>query len=446
MGYWPKELFPYLLEGANYVHFGGEIYYRRVGSHTSTQMGSGHFAEEGFKKASFFKNVQFIDDSYVYRTPAHVDVGEEVKKCYEVKVGRKTDGLWGQFFFFRGAGGSDQCTWLDIHKIDNHSIDCIDIYQQPAFQHPSLVNHTLQLKPNYPIRPLNYYASKVSLPWSSSQSCPKGSIPIERIQGNDLFTNNNLVNHTFHKHPHHFLGQREMQQGNDEEVHECYSSSPDKTYGLKATLNVWNPKVEKQHEFSVSQVWLIGGEQMNTLEAGWAVFPTMYGTTETRFFIYWTPDQYKTGCYNLRCPGFVQTNPHTTLDSYLLPISVYGGPQYAIDVEIFKDKITGNWWLRLQGVDMGYWPKELFPYLLEGANYAHFGGEIYYRRVGSHTSTQMGGGHFAEEGFKKASFFKNVQFLDDSYVYQTLVHVDVGEEVKKCYDVKVGRKTDGLWG
>ncbi|MQL93601.1 hypothetical protein Taro_026229 [Colocasia esculenta] len=178
---------------------------------------------------------------------------------------------------------------IKTFEIDNCSIDCIDIYQQPAFQHPLLVNHTLQ--------------------------------------------------------------------------HSLIQAVYDKMYGIKATLNVWNPKVEKHNEFSLSQVWLIGGERMNSLEAGWGVFPTTYGTTETRFFIYWTvileymvfnflhhskflklltllslflPDQYKTGCYNLRCPGFVQTNRHTILDSYLRPISVYGGPQYAIDVEIFK--------------------------------------------------------------------------------------------------------------
>ncbi|MQL96401.1 hypothetical protein Taro_029075 [Colocasia esculenta] len=145
-----------------------------------------------------------------------------------------------------------------------------------------------------------------------------------------------------------------MLRENDEDVHEhsIIQVVHGKLYGVKSTLNVWNPKVEKQNEFSLSQVWLVGGDRMNTLEAGWG------------------------------------------------------------------DKVTGNWWLRLQGVDMGYWPKALFPYLLEGATYVDFGGEIYYRRVGSHTRTQMGSGHFAEEV----------------------------EDANKCYDLKVGRKTDGLWG
>ncbi|MQL70006.1 hypothetical protein Taro_002313, partial [Colocasia esculenta] len=155
--------------------------------------------------------------------------------------------------------------------IDDHIIDCIDIYQQPAFQHPLLINHTLQLKPNYPSK-ANDYASKAPLPWNSSKSCPNGTIPIERTQGNSHFTSNHLINHTY-KHPQYFLRQRVMQQGNIEDVHEhsLIQVEHDKTYGIKATLNVWNPKLEKQYEFSVSQVWFIGGDRENNLEAGWAV-------------------------------------------------------------------------------------------------------------------------------------------------------------------------------
>lgn len=44
------------------VQFGGEIVNSRPsGFHTSTQMGSGHFAGEGFGKASYFRNLQVVD-------------------------------------------------------------------------------------------------------------------------------------------------------------------------------------------------------------------------------------------------------------------------------------------------------------------------------------------------------------------------------------------------
>ncbi|MQM17575.1 hypothetical protein Taro_050550 [Colocasia esculenta] len=93
-----------------------------------------------------------------------------------------------------------------------------------------------------------------------------------------------------------------------------------------------------------------------------------------------------------------------------------------------RDKISGNWWVRLQGVEMGYWPKELVPSLAEGATFVDFGGEVAYDKLGEHPSTEMGSGHFPYEGFKKASFIKNVQVVDYTYA-----------DNEGCYDVQVIR-------
>ena len=48
----------------------------------------------------------------------------------------------------------------------------------------------------------------------------------------------------------------------------------DKYYGAKATLNVWEPKIQHANEFSLSQIWLLGGsfgQDLNSIEAGWQV-------------------------------------------------------------------------------------------------------------------------------------------------------------------------------
>ena len=48
----------------------------------------------------------------------------------------------------------------------------------------------------------------------------------------------------------------------------------DKYYGAKATINVWEPKIQQQNEFSLSQIWLLGGsfgQDLNSIEAGWQV-------------------------------------------------------------------------------------------------------------------------------------------------------------------------------
>lgn len=48
----------------------------------------------------------------------------------------------------------------------------------------------------------------------------------------------------------------------------------DKFYGAKATMNVWEPKIQQPNEFSLSQIWILGGsfgEDLNSIEAGWQV-------------------------------------------------------------------------------------------------------------------------------------------------------------------------------
>lgn len=48
----------------------------------------------------------------------------------------------------------------------------------------------------------------------------------------------------------------------------------DKFYGAKATINVWDPKIQQPNEFSLSQMWILGGsfgQDLNSIEAGWQV-------------------------------------------------------------------------------------------------------------------------------------------------------------------------------
>lgn len=45
-------------------------------------------------------------------------------------------------------------------------------------------------------------------------------------------------------------------------------------YGAKATINVWDPKIQQPNEFSLSQIWILAGafgQDLNSIEAGWQV-------------------------------------------------------------------------------------------------------------------------------------------------------------------------------
>ncbi|KAG6494886.1 hypothetical protein ZIOFF_042669 [Zingiber officinale] len=126
----------------------------------------------------------------------------------------------------------------------------------------------------------------------------------------------------------------------------------------------------------------------------------------------------KTGCVNLRCPGFVKTTSDPIgPGSIIQKFSVYKGEEVSFSLEIFKDPSTSNWWFLLQGGAIGYYPKELLPKMDIGVDRIQMGGHVYSPT--SEASPPMGSGHPYTEGRKKAAYFTQVQFIDRKY------HLDV---------------------
>ncbi|KAH7429694.1 hypothetical protein KP509_09G061800 [Ceratopteris richardii] len=222
-------------------------------------------------------------------------------------------------------------------------------------------------------------------------------------------------------------------------------------YGSSAVLSVWDPWVETSSEFSLSQIWILGGyfdDDLNSIEAGWQVSPELYGDGQPRLFIYWTTDGYQaTGCYNLLCSGFVQTSNTVAIGAAISPVSKAHGGQYQIEIMIWKDPRHGNWWLAFEGSHIvGYWPSEIFSHLSDyAANMVEWGGEVVnLRSYGRHTSTQMGSGHFAEGGFGAASFFHSLQVVDSDNNLQPMGDVQTLAENPHCYDIITVE--DPTWG
>ncbi|MQM04786.1 hypothetical protein Taro_037586, partial [Colocasia esculenta] len=114
MGYWPKKLVaPSLDFGARYAVVAGEIYNSKPGGqHTSTQMGSGHFAPEGFRNASFFKNIELAGADSQFATPGAHDVQAYTNRpeCYNLHPPDRKSTQWGMYFYYGGPGKSAQCT------------------------------------------------------------------------------------------------------------------------------------------------------------------------------------------------------------------------------------------------------------------------------------------------------------------------------------------------
>ncbi|XP_018435613.1 uncharacterized protein LOC130503328 [Raphanus sativus] len=297
-----------------------------------------------------------------------------------------------------------------IKSEDGDIIDCVDIYKQPAFDHPALRKHKIQMKPSVELvskktsSPNNGFSKPVtSQTWSKSGQCPVGTIPIRR-----------------------------------EAIFFAVGSN---YLGAQSDINLWNPPGVQEGDYSSAQMWLLDSEMTESIEAGWMVNPLVFGDSRTRFFAYWTNDAYrKTGCINLLCSGFVQTSKQIALGAAIEPVSTTSHEQYHITVKIYRDPQSGNWWLSTHDIVFGYWPSAIFKNLQQSATVVQWGGEVYSPNVRKkpHTKTPMGSGQWPAQLYGKACFHTNikiedasmqlkdppplVEFSDEGYFYTTKFH------------------------
>jgi hypothetical protein len=122
--------------------------------------------------------------------------------------------------------------------------------------------------------------------------------------------------------------------------------------GGNSNLNIWSPYVNTLlgEVFSLSQEWYVGGSAsgLQTEEVGWIVYPAMFGDEKPHFFIFSTPDNYTTGCWNGSCGDFVQVAGSGVLGASFTS-STYGGTQYDFSAEYYLYQATGGWPIREHG-------------------------------------------------------------------------------------------------
>ncbi|CAN8286535.1 unnamed protein product [Cochlearia groenlandica] len=329
-----------------------------------------------------------------------------------------------------------------IKSEDGDIIDCVHITNQPAFDHPLLKNHIIQMEPNFVPKSDSKYTKKkskaVAQLWHKSGRCPKNTVPVRRTKKEDILRAKSIE--SFGKKTHRSLPQYISPSIGHE--YAIMNSRQGRYFGTKFVINVWNPYVQTSGEFSLAQTWLVSGSgpDLNSIEAGWQVSQQIYGDTRTRLFIFWTSDGYQGKlCYNNDCQdhGFVQTNNVYTLGGAINPVSQFDGQQTELSMLIWKD--GKNWWLKIGEVNVGYWPGELFTSLGNGATRVQWGGEIVNKKAdGKHTSTDMGSGYFPEEGFKKASYFRNLMVVDETNSLSEPQGLLPSARNSGCYNIKAG--------
>jgi len=90
--------------------------------------------------------------------------------------------------------------------------------------------------------------------------------------------------------------------------------------------------------------------------------------------------------------------------------SVVGGSQATIEMKWVRKPETGNWWLKIDDVWVGYYPSTNFASggLADSADYVDFGGEM----TGTEAAAEMGSGRFASEGKGKAAYQSRIRYID----------------------------------
>ncbi|XP_034684628.1 uncharacterized protein LOC117913686 [Vitis riparia] len=365
-----------------------------------------------------------------------------------------------------------------IESPDGDIIDCVHKRKQPALDHPLLKNHKIQrVPPEMPRAKTKTKGEEVKRDYNTTSSnseertvlssrgawqmwhqnrtrCPKGTVPIRRSTVHDVLRAKSLYDFG-RKQRRMPLARRtdapDVVSGNGHEHAIAYTGTSQEVYGARATINVWDPSIQVVNEFSLSQIWILSGSfdgsDLNSIEAGWQVSPELYGDSRPRLFTYWTSDSYQaTGCYNLLCSGFVQTNSKIAIGAAISPVSLISGNQYDITILIWKDPKLGNWWMGFgDNTLVGYWPSQLFTHLADHATMVEWGGEVVNSRAnGAHTSTQMGSGHFAEDGFGKASYFRNLEVVDSDNSLSTVEDISTLAENTNCYNIKSSYNNE--WG
>ncbi|KAI3880024.1 hypothetical protein MKW92_006740 [Papaver armeniacum] len=304
--------------------------------------------------------------------------------------------------------------------------DCINIYEQPAFDHPSLKNHKLQMKTNVIQEEQigepssNMFSSVVR---SKLEGCPSETVPIRRTSKEELVNAKYLLNQIKRRH---YVSAKPF----DKKVY----------YGGSAKITVANPRVDPD-KFSTGQIWIQNGpsEELNSIEFGWAVYPQLFGDNKTRVFGLWTADGFEqTGCYNMLCPGFVQVHPQYAFGEYIRA-GKYGGDQRAFSISVHRDSESGNWWF-VNGVDnakIGYWPKEIFTHLAKNASVIRYGG-VAGADFGKPTPP-MGHGHLPILDSKYTCCMINMKVVNSrgNHVDFETLQVQLDHDTKSsCYDLR----------
>ncbi len=189
------------------------------------------------------------------------------------------------------------------------TLDCVPVMAQPSARlrgitrlaspppTPTSPNLSLSDATRPQIPPMSFDAH------GNLKACTSGNVPIRRVTLEETSRFETLA-HFFQKGPDG-AGQAKPPGGDgaggSENALPCapgsggschahaYGYQSVTSYGVSSTLELWNPTVGPHQVFSLSQLWIVNTQGMygnQTVESGWQVFPTKYGTSNAVLFIF----------------------------------------------------------------------------------------------------------------------------------------------------------------
>ncbi|VVB10318.1 unnamed protein product [Arabis nemorensis] len=202
---------------------------------------------------------------------------------------------------------------------------------------------------------------------------------------------------------------------------------------VKGVFNLWDPQVS-QDQLSLAYMAVGGGagRKFASISVSWMVNPSLYQDNNAQVYhlafanifqflresvlyvlSYWAKrHRGQTGCYDIRCPGFVQVSKMIPLGALLQPVSVYNGKQCELQLSLYQDRAKGDWWFTYGNENIGYWPASLLvaSNLANRENYGSWRGQAYSPET--EKTPAMGSGHWPRERLNKAAYVNSIKIIN----------------------------------
>jgi hypothetical protein len=305
-----------------------------------------------------------------------------------------------------------------------------------------------------------YKLTEFELQRKDAELGPKGTVPVVQRDISQILPTGSLQDFlSKHGRAMRILPDddpRDFAYPEDGTVHKyAYSAQYVTCYGGEGNISAWDPYLEWSNEFSLGQVALArgSGNGKQTIEAGHQEFRDLYGDWVPHLFIFYTTNGYTSsgdnkGGYNRDVDGWVQYSSKIYPEAKSTPVSQFGGTQYVMQLK--WQLWEGNWWLRVNGSWIGYYPASLFSTsgLRSQADKIAWYGEIV--NAGSHagtTATDMGNGHWPYEGWQHCAYMSHLYY--QSSTGGALSRYNPGSVYAtndQCYDIEGHFNNTGSWG